>query len=67
MQTIEVRYRPGDRVVATEAGVAGTVQTVMVSAGQRCSLVVADGGIVLGWLEDGELEPLVVNGQEVTP
>jgi hypothetical protein len=67
MRTIEVEYVPGDRVVGTSAGLAGTVRTVMASEGQRCYLVVADTGTVLGWLEAHEIEPLTINGQEVAP
>lgn len=71
MQTLDVEYRPGDRVQHTATGASGTVLSVIAMlGGSRWFSVDFDSQAVrpLGLIYRAhELEPLVVNGQELAP
>lgn len=71
MQTINVEYRPGDRVVHAATGATGTVMGLMVMEdGSRWFSVEFDQQQVrpLGLVfRPHELEALVVNGRELAP
>lgn len=71
MQTLDVEYRPGDRVQHAATGATGIVITVIAMAGgSRWYSIDFDEQAVrpLGLIYRAiELEPLVVNGQELAP
>jgi hypothetical protein len=71
MQTIEVQYRPGDRVHVPAWGQAATVTTVMVQTASPPYYLVVGGGtktsLDTAWVTADEIEPLIVNGKEITP
>jgi hypothetical protein len=69
-RTIEVDYRPGDRVHVPAWEQPATVGAVIMQAdGSVCYLARGDTirPYMTGWLSAQEMEPLVVDGQEVTP
>lgn len=71
MQTIDVEFRPGDRVEHTATGATGTVVGLMImEEGSRWFSIDFDHQQVRPFgliFRAHELAPLVVNGQELAP
>jgi hypothetical protein len=70
VQTIEVQYRPGDRVHVVPWESAATVSAVVVQDASATYMVSGTGPDPLkaaGWFTADQLEPLVINGKELTP
>lgn len=71
MQTIEVHYRPGDRVQVPAWGASAIVTVVMVDTDATPLYLVVGGGtktsLDTAWVTADEIEPLIVNGKEITP
>lgn len=70
MQTIEVHYRPGDRVHVPAWRASATVTVVMVQDDATYYLVVGGGtktSLDTAWVTADQLEPLIVNGKEHAP